>query len=133
MERHYPDYYHSDAILKSDDMSYCLGDMEMYPAIRLLLRKVIRHLKNMPKTLPIVSKTAFADFIGSGLTFGQASDYFDDWLYAVAVLEGEGCIQVSEAVRLWAEKSSTHLRRSAGSGMQADCRLIPSRLMPNVC
>lgn len=49
-------------------------------------------------------ENGFADFIGSGLTFGQAAVYFDDWLYAIAVLEGEGCIQVSEAVHLWAEK-----------------------------
>jgi hypothetical protein len=104
MERHYPDYYHSDAILKSDDMSYCLGDMGNVPCDTLITEESYKAFEEYAEDLAYRVENGFADFIGSGLTFGQAADYFDDWLYAVAVLEGEGCIQVSEAVRLWAEK-----------------------------
>ena len=104
MERHYPDYYHSDAILKSDDMSYCLGDMGNVPCDTLITEESYKAFEEYAEDLAYRVENGFADFIGSGLTFGQAADYFDDWLYAVAVLEGEGCIQISEAVRLWAEK-----------------------------
>lgn len=104
IEKHYPNYYHSDAILKSDDMSYCLGDMGNVPCDTLITEESYKAFEEYAEDLAYRVENGFADYIGSGLTFGQAADYFDDWLYAVAVLEGDGCIQVSEAVRLWAEK-----------------------------
>lgn len=104
IEKHYPNYYRSNAILKSDDMSYCLGDMGNVPCDTLITEESYKAFEEYAEDLAYRVENGFADFIGSGLTFGQTADYFDDWLYAVAVLEGEGCIQVSEAVRLWAEK-----------------------------
>lgn len=104
IEKHYPNYYRSNGILKSDDMSYCLGDMGDVPRDTVITEESYKAFEEYAEDLAYRVENGFADFIGSGLTFGQAADYFDDWLYAVAVLEGEGCIQVSEAVRLWAEK-----------------------------
>ena len=104
IEKHYPDYYHSNAILKSDDMSFCIGDLGDVPCDTEITEESYQALEESAEDLAYRVENGFADFIGSGLTFGQTADYFDDWLYAVAVLEGEGCVQVSEAVRLWAEK-----------------------------
>lgn len=104
IEKHYPNYYRSNAILKSDDMSYCLGDMGDVPRDTVITEESYKAFEEYAEDLAYRVENGFADFIGSGLTFGQTADYFDDWLYAVAVLEGEGCVQVSEAVRLWAEK-----------------------------
>ena len=104
IEKHYPNYYRSNAILKSDDMSYCLGDMGDVPRDTVITEESYKAFEEYAEDLAYRVENGFADFIGSGLTFGQAADYFDDWLYAVAVLEGEGCIQVSKAVHLWAKK-----------------------------
>ncbi|HFC6479543.1 TPA: hypothetical protein ACFNOG_000524 [Neisseria meningitidis] len=104
IEKHYPNYYRSNAILKSDDMSYCLGDMGDVPRDTVITEESYKAFEEYAEDLAYRVENGFADFIGSSLTFGQAADYFDDWLYAVAVLEGVGCIQVSEAVRFWAEK-----------------------------
>lgn len=133
MERHYPDYYHSDAILKSDDMSYCLGDMGNVPCDTLITEESYKAFEEYAEDLAYRVENGFADFIGSGLTFGQAADYFDDWLYAVAVLEEKAVFRSAKRCAFGLKKSSTHLQKSAGSGTQADCRLIPNRLMPNVC
>lgn len=104
IEKHYPNYYHSNAILKSNDMSFCIGDLGDVPCDTEITEESYQAFEESAGELAYRVENGFADFIGSGLTFGQTADYFDDWLYAVAVLEGEGCIQVSEAMRLWAEK-----------------------------
>lgn len=102
--KHYPDYYHSNAITKSNDMSFCFGDLGDVPCDTEITEESYRAFEESAGELAYRVENGFADFIGSGLTFGQAAEYFDDWLYAVAVLEGEGSVRVSEAVRLWAEK-----------------------------
>lgn len=89
IEKHYPNYYRSNAILKSDDMSYCLGDMGDVPRDTVITEESYKAFEEYAEDLAYRVENGFADFIGSGLTFGQAADYFDDWLYAVAVLEGE--------------------------------------------
>ena len=142
IEKHYPNYYRSNAILKSDDMSYCLGDMGDVPRDTVITEESYEAFEEYAEDLAYRVENGFADFIGSGLTFGQTADYFDDWLYAVAVLEGEGCIQVSEAVRLWAEKiynTPSKERRQWYTGrlssdpkpsLPKPVKSLPNRLMP---
>lgn len=104
MERHYPDYYHSNAVLKSDDMSFCLGDMGDIPRDTLITVESYKAFESYAEDLAYRVENGFADYIDSGLTFFQAAECFDDELFAVAILEGEGDILVGDAVRLWARK-----------------------------
>lgn len=131
IEKHYPNYYRSNAILKSDDMSYCLGDMGDVPRDTVITEESYEAFEEYAEDLAYRVENGFADFIGSGLD-------------RQPIISTIGCMLspfskekvVFRSVRRCAfglRKSTTHLQKSADNGTPADCRLIPSRLMPNVC
>ena len=131
IEKHYPNYYRSNAILKSDDMSYCLGDMGDVPRDTVITEESYEAFEEYAEDLAYRVENGFADFIGSGLarqpiisTIGFMPSPFS---------KEKAVFRSAKRRSFGLKKSSTHLQKSAGSGTQADCRLIPSRLMPNVC
>lgn len=102
VEQHYPGYHCSDAICLSNDMAACFEFAEL-DADALVTEDSVAALKaqvgdSEPSDYQVC---AFDNYIGSGMTFGQAAQETDDYCLAVAIRH---CTELlPEQYRLWAD------------------------------
>lgn len=106
LERFYPDYYHSDEILMSDDMSFCLDDLaddclKWYDTV--INDENHQAFVGLWEEYAYRAKNGFDEFFGDGLTYYQTQTLYDDELYAEAVLNASSDAVTPDTVR-WAEK-----------------------------
>ena len=102
VEQHYPDYQRSDVICLSNDMAACFEFAEL-DADALVTEDTVATLKAQASySEPSVYQVCeFDDYVGSGMTFGQAAQETDDYCLAVAI---HHCTApLPEQYRLWAD------------------------------
>ncbi|UOO85684.1 hypothetical protein [Neisseria arctica] len=109
VEAHYPDYYHCNIICQSGDMSACFEFTDL-DSDEVITKEAIGRLKALApdrfnsREPSYQQVQAFSDYIGSGLTFGQAQQQIDDYCLAKAVLNCPADAAVLSAETLkWAQ------------------------------
>lgn len=91
VEAHYPDYHRCDIICQSGDMAACFEFADTDPdevitADAVGRLKALASDKQESREPSYQQVQAFDDYVGSGLTFGQAARKVDDYCLAKAVL-----------------------------------------------
>lgn len=107
VEKHYPDYHRCGIICQSSDMGACLEFAELDPDMPITEESVGRLKALAPdreySTEPSYCQVrAFDGYIGSGLTFGEASQKTDDYCLARAILHCPADEALPDAYVQWA-------------------------------